>query len=97
MAQLTNQNEDKRDSPALYSENTRPNPLLPHLPINEQISVLEVEAAVKKLRNGKSPRYDSTKYDQSWWRGHDTNVTRPLLIIMALWTSTPCTVASSPH
>ena len=35
------------------------NPLLPHLPTNEQISILEVEAAVKKLRNGKSPGNDS--------------------------------------
>jgi len=52
MAQLTDQNEDKRDSPALYSENMRPNPLLPHLPINEQISIPEVEAAVNKLQMG---------------------------------------------
>jgi len=54
MAQLTDQNEDKRDSPALTVK-IQGQKTTHHLQINEQISILEVEAAVKKLRNGKSP------------------------------------------
>ena len=79
-----------KGSPALYSENTRSSPLFPHLPINEQISILEVEAAVKNLRNGKSPGDDSITNNMIKAGGADmTQLLHVLYSSLWRWTSTP--------
>ena len=90
MANLTDKNEEKRDSPTLYLENTSPNPLAPHLTMNEQISIQEVGTVVKRLKNEKSPGDDSITNNMIEAGG--TNMIQLLHLLYSSpwrWMSTP--------
>jgi len=90
MANLTDKNEEKRDSPTLYSENTCPNSPPLHLPMNERISIQEVGTAVKRHKNGKSPGDDSIT--NNMMKAASTDMIQLLHLLYSSlwrWTSTP--------